>query len=130
MINENLIENSNTKVLEVDALHEEMEKDSTTFEINDKTYALAYSMNRLKQIEAALGEGLMALVRRSGAMFSLGQIEVLVGFGMKEVGGTYQAPKKAAEWAGNLLEKLGYSKVCGLIYEALERDLGFLFQTD
>lgn len=101
-----------------------------TFEMNEKTYHLHYSIGRLEQIEKATGRSVMEMVIAFGSMKTPTIVEIknYFAYGLLGEDGVYAPVKAALDFAENLIETSGYMDVMMLVYKQLQEDCGFLFQ--
>lgn len=98
-------------------------------EVNGKNYILKYNIGRIEIIEGVTGVPALAELNRNAGMISIRSLKIYFAYGLKEEGSDVFVPtKKAMEIAETLILNEGYSKVCGLVVEALERDCPFFFQ--
>lgn len=86
-------------------------------------------MKRIEMIESVTDMPTMADLRRTGGMLSLASLKAYIAYGIKEEGAdVFLKPKQGMELAENLIESNGYTDVCAIVLEALERDCPFFFQ--
>lgn len=105
-----------------------MADNSTTFEVEGKTYDVKFTFKRLEMYEAS-HRPVMASFAQNGGSFSLGELRDLVAYGIKVEGGGYVSPQQGREMGEKLIETNGYLAVFQTITTALERDCGFFFMT-
>lgn len=99
------------------------------FEIDGKSYALKYNMDRVEMIENSIGMPTMAELYSHKGMLSLSALKAYLAHGLKEEGSDSFVPvKKGLEMAKNLIQNEGYTNTCGAVVEALERDCPFFFR--
>lgn len=99
------------------------------FEYEGKEYELKFNQKRIEMIEAVTDMPTMAALRKYQGMLSLQALKVYFGYTVKEVGSdTFLKPKQGMEMAEVLIESEGYTDVCGLVLESLERDCPFFFR--
>lgn len=99
------------------------------FEFDGKQYELKYNLKRIEMIESATELPTMAALRKYQGMLSLQQLKIYLGYAVKEEGSdAFLPPKKGMEMAESLIESEGYTSVCGLVLESLQRDCPFFFR--
>lgn len=99
------------------------------FEFDGKEYELKYNLKRVEMIESVTEMPTMAALQAYKGMLSINQLKVYFGYAVKELGSdSFFPPKKGMEIAELMLETEGYTKVCGLVLECLDRDCPFFFQ--
>lgn len=98
-------------------------------EIDGKNYVLKYNIGRIEMIENSTGKSVLADIRVNGGILSIASLKVYFAYGLKEEGSDVFYPtKKALDIAEQLILRDGYTAVCGIVMEALERDCPFFFQ--
>ena len=98
-------------------------------EIDGKNYVLKYNIGRIQMIENRTGKSVLADIRVNSGMLSIASLKVYFAYGLKEEGSDVFYPtKKALDIAEQLILRDGYTAVCGIVMEALERDCPFFFQ--
>lgn len=98
-------------------------------EIEGKNYVLKYNISRIEMIENSTGKSVLANIRANSGMLSITSLKHYFAYGLKEEGSDVFYPtKKALDIAEQLILRDGYTAVCGVVMEALERDCPFFFQ--
>ena len=101
----------------------------TGFEFNGKEYELKYSMKRIEMIESVTDMPTMAALQKYRGMLSLQQLKTYFAYAVKEVGSdVFLKPKDGLEMVETLIESEGYTDVCGLVLQSIQRDCPFFFQ--
>lgn len=100
------------------------------FTLNEVTYDLKFTRDRIKLYEAKTGNSAMGEFLQTRGMFSLSSIEgyfsvALIDTNNKDV---FVPAKKAIEIANAYMDEVGYAAVCVEIVNCLQRDMGFLFR--
>lgn len=94
-----------------------------------KNYVLKYNMKRIEMIEAVTSMPTLADLKRTGGMLSLASLKAYIAYGIKEEGkDTFLTYKEGVKIAEALIEQNGYTEVCAIVLEALQRDCPFFFQ--
>lgn len=94
-----------------------------------KNYVLKYNMKRIEMIEAVTSMPTLADLKRTGGMISLASLKSYIAYGIKEEGkDTFLPYKEGVQIAETLIEQNGYTEVCAIVLEALQRDCPFFFQ--
>ena len=96
-----------------------------------KNYVLKYNMKRIEMIEGVTNMPTLADLQRTRGMLCLASLKAYVAYGIKEDGSdVFLNPRKGMEIAESLIETTGYTDVCAIVLEALERDCPFFFPED
>lgn len=98
-----------------------------TFEVEGRTYSLAYNLERIGVYENSHPSLMSSFVRNRG-YFPLAELVDLTACGLKEEGGTYVPLSDAKGIATNLVQEHGALPVNKAVGDALGRDCGFLFK--
>lgn len=103
------------------------EEKPRTFEVNGRSFEVVITKARLNLYEQRHTPIMASFIRNDGAL-SNAELTALLAYGLKLEGGTYVNPRKGTEMAEKLIEANGYGAVFECVFEALQRDCGFLFQ--
>lgn len=101
------------------------------YEINDKTYVLRYSIERLETIEKEAGISAFSFVANTanGNAPSLFSLIYFFSRGLYEAeSGTYCPVGAAKRFAEEHMKKNGYARTVAEVIEQLKNDCDFLFQ--
>lgn len=100
-----------------------------TIEVNGIRYELKYSLKRVEMIENATGVPMMTEMYQNKSMLSITSLKTYFAYGLKMEGAdSFMPTTRALEIAETAIEIEGYSKVVGVVLEALQRDCSFFFQ--
>ena len=100
-------------------------------QINNKEYELKYNIGRIELIENVTKKPTLAALSESGGMLGVSSLKAYFAYGLKEAGSDIFVPiKEGMKLAEELIQAEGYSKVCGLVINILERDWPFFFRAD
>ncbi len=98
-------------------------------EYGNKKYVLKYNMKRIEMIESVTSMPTLAGLRNTGGMFGLADLKAYIAYSIMEEGSdVFVKPRIASEIAEALIEEKGYTEVCAIVLEALERDCPFFFR--
>lgn len=103
------------------------EEKPRTFEVNGRSFEVVLTKARLNLYEQRHTPIMASFIRNDGAL-SNAELTALLAYGLKLEGGAYVNPRKGTEMAEKLIETNGYGAVFECVFEALQRDCGFLFQ--
>ena len=123
-----VIEDAENAAIEVEEFEEsdfEEEDKPRTFEANGRSFEVVLTKARLN--EQRHTPIMASFIRNDGAL-SNAELTALLAYGLKLEGGAYVNPRKGTEMAEKLIEANGYGAVFECVFEALQRDCGFLFQ--
>lgn len=123
-------EDATNVAIEVDEFEEsdfEEEDKPRTFEVNGRSFEVVLTKERLNLYEQRHTPIMASFIRNDGAL-SNAELTALLAYGLKLEGGAYVNPRKGTEMAEKLIEANGYGAVFECVFEALQRDCGFLFQ--
>ena len=97
------------------------------FKIGQKEYELKYTIKRVELLERNLSEkSLMSLISKTGAAFSIGDLRVLLAFGLIEKGTNATIDLgKAEEMTDKLFEKYVYTELCEAVFKQIRSDCAF-----
>lgn len=99
-----------------------------TYELDHKTYELSFNIGRLELIEKVTKKSIMAVFAKDDGLLGISDILMYLAYGLKECkADAYLAPAEAKEVAEKFLSEKGYAESANAVYEALQRDCGFLF---
>jgi hypothetical protein len=99
------------------------------FQLGGTAYEIKFIQKRIDLYEGQ-NKPIMATFMQNGGAFSRKELESLLSFGLKRLGGTYLLGRKSVKVAAAIIQQYGYVEVLTHIMEALERDCGFLFATN
>ena len=125
-----VIEDAENAAIEVEEFEEsdfEEEDKPRTFEVNGRSFEVVLTKARLNLYEQRHTPIMASFIRNDGAL-SNAELTALLAYGLKLEGGAYVNPRKGTEMAEKLIEANGYGAVFECVFEALQRDCGFLFQ--
>ena len=95
-------------------------------QINNREYELKYNIGRIELIENVTKKPTLAALSES-----VSSLKAYFAYGLKEAGSDIFVPiKEGMKLAEELIQAEGYSKVCGLVINILERDCPFFFRAD
>ena len=101
------------------------------FEVNGKEYELKFNLKRIDLIEKVMGKPLFGIFIQSQGALSIGEIENIFSYALKEKGSdSFVAPKEGAKHAEYLIQENGLPRVTAAILETLQEDCPFFFQAD
>lgn len=100
------------------------------FEIDGKTYELKYNMATIEKVEVATGASLVATIRRTEGLLSIGTLKTYFGMALFNEEGNRMGQKQGMDIAQALIEQEGYMSVNEAVIVAIDRDCPFLFQVD
>lgn len=100
------------------------------FEIDGKTYELKYNMATIEKIENTTGASLVATIRKTEGLLSIGMLKVYFGMALFNEEGNRMGQKQGMDIAQALIEQQGYMAVNEVVIVAIDRDCPFLFQVD
>lgn len=99
------------------------------FTIGNKEYELKFSLKRIDLIERVIGKPLFGVFLQSKGALTIGEIEAIFSYALKEVGSdTFLTPKEGASMAETLLEAEGLPQIITAVIETLQKDCPFFFQ--
>lgn len=99
------------------------------FTINEKEYELKFNLKRIDLIERVIGKPLFGVFIQSKGALTIGEIEAIFSYALKEVGSdTFVSAKEGTKYAEVLLETDGLPVVTAAIIEKLQKDCPFFFQ--
>ena len=125
-----VIEDAENVAIEVEEFEEsdfEEEDKPRTFEVNGRSFEVVLTKARLNLYEQRHTPIMASFIRNDGAL-SNAELTALLAYGLKLEGGAYVNPRKGPELAEKLIVAKGSGAVCEWVFEALQRDCGFLFQ--
>ena len=100
-------------------------------QINNREYELKYNIGRIELIENVTKKPTLAALSESGGMLGVSSLKAYFAYGLKEAGSDIFVPiKEGMKLAEELIQAEGYSNVCGLVINILERDCPFFFRAD
>lgn len=97
-----------------------------TFELNGKTYEIAYNIKRIEMYENN-NTPVMATFSRNGGVFAIGQLKAIIAYGLRLEGGQWVSPSQGLQMAEKLIETNGFLAMTEAVADALMRDCGFFF---
>ena len=97
-----------------------------TFEVNGKTYEIAYNIKRVELYENT-NPPVMETFARNNGIFTIGQLKAVIGYGLRLEGGQWVSPAQGMQMAENLIEANGYPAMTVAVIDAMQRDCGFFF---
>ena len=106
---------------------DEQDDAHASFTANGRTYVISITKARLDLYEQR-HKPIMAVFLQNGGAFSVKELTDLMAYGLREEGGAFVNPRKGAEMAARIMEANGYADVFEAVFDALERDCGFLFK--
>lgn len=101
------------------------------FEVDGKQFELKFNLKRIDLIERMMGKPFMAIFIGNSGALSIGEIEAVFSYALKEVGTeVFVSPKEGIKHAEKLIETNGLPMVMGAILDKLQEDCPFFFQAD
>lgn len=119
----------NVADLEADDFEEEPveETGKARFEANGIEFEVVYTKKRLDLYEQRHTPIMASFIKNDGAL-SHAELTSMLAYGLRSVGGSYVNPAKGMEMADRLIDANGYGAIFETVFEALQRDCGFLFK--
>lgn len=99
-------------------------------EYNGENYEIKLNIKTIKQIEQALGKGIISIIQASNGMLSIAELTTIAGYGMHNSAGNRISPVQGVEIAEAYLMEHGYAELITIVIKAIERDCPFFFQAD
>lgn len=100
------------------------------FNYKDETYELKLNLKVVRQVEGALGKGIMAILRESGGMMSINDLIIIAGYGMYNSEGNRISPAQGMEIAEAFMIEKGYVELITVVIDTIDRDCPFFFPVD
>ncbi|HIT90555.1 MAG TPA: hypothetical protein IAC41_09080 [Candidatus Merdenecus merdavium] len=97
---------------------------------NGQKFELKYSIKSLQKIENILGISMFNEIYSKNAMFSITQLQIIIGYAVFNSEGNKISPEQGADIAMDLIENVGYKPVIEWVANVMKEDLGFLFRQD
>lgn len=108
-------------------LEVEGEDSPRTFEADGRTLEVRITKARLDLYEQRHRPIMASFIKNDGAL-SVGELRAVLAYSLKVEGGGYLSPRSGEEVADRLIDANGYGAMFECVYEALQRDCGFLFK--
>lgn len=101
------------------------------YEIGNEVLELRFNKQKIKNLESALGISLMSEISTRRGMLSLSTLEGMFAVGLYNVTTEQNVVgKKASEYFDKLIEDIGYVDLTSTAVVKLQKDMGFLFQSN